>query len=54
MGVRGIALGEGDSVISLSILRHVDATADERDGLSQDAPARCGAADERRERADGR
>jgi DNA gyrase subunit A len=30
MGVRGIALAEGDQLISLSILRHVDATADER------------------------
>jgi DNA gyrase subunit A len=30
MGVRGINLEEGDKVISLSILRHVDATADER------------------------
>ena len=30
MGVRGIALAEGDKVISMSILRHVDATADER------------------------
>jgi DNA gyrase subunit A len=30
MGVRGIALGEGDKVISLSILRHFDATPDER------------------------
>ena len=30
MGVRGIALPEGDKVISLSILRHVEATADER------------------------
>ena len=30
MGVRGVALEEGDKVISLSILRHVDATADER------------------------
>jgi DNA gyrase subunit A len=30
MGVRGIALAEGDKVISLSILRHADATADER------------------------
>ncbi|MGO9400807.1 MAG: DNA gyrase subunit A [Xanthobacteraceae bacterium] len=30
MGVRGIALTEGDKVISLSILRHVEATADER------------------------
>jgi DNA gyrase subunit A len=30
MGVRGIALGDGDKVISLSILRHVEATADDR------------------------
>jgi DNA gyrase subunit A len=30
MGVRGIALGDGDKVISLSILRHVEATGDER------------------------
>jgi len=30
MGVRGIALPAGDKVISLSILRHVEATSDER------------------------
>ena len=30
MGVRGINLGDGDKVISLSILRHVEASADER------------------------
>ena len=30
MGVRGIALAEGDSVISLAILNAFDATADER------------------------
>jgi DNA gyrase subunit A len=30
MGVRGIALADGDKLISLSILRHVDATAEER------------------------
>ncbi len=30
MGVRGIALGDGDRLISLSILRHVEATTDER------------------------
>jgi DNA gyrase subunit A len=30
MGVRGITLPAGDKVISLSILRHVDASADER------------------------
>jgi DNA gyrase subunit A len=30
MGVRGISMGEGDKVISMSILRHMDATAEER------------------------
>lgn len=30
MGVRGIALGERDKVISLAILRHVETTSDER------------------------
>jgi DNA gyrase subunit A len=30
MGVRGINLAEGDSVISLAILHHVDASSDER------------------------
>ena len=30
MGVRGIALPEGDKLISLSILRHVEATSDDR------------------------
>ncbi|MBX9710145.1 MAG: DNA gyrase subunit A [Xanthobacteraceae bacterium] len=30
MGVRGIALGNDDKLISLTILRHVDANADER------------------------
>src|SRR6185295_3028180 len=30
MGVRGIALAEGDKVISLAILRHVEADAEER------------------------
>src|SRR6202034_1430409 len=30
MGVRGINLADGDKVISLTILRHVEATADER------------------------
>ena len=40
-GVRGINLAEGDEVISMSILRHFDATADERSGLSQDEPCRA-------------
>ncbi|HEY7298902.1 MAG TPA: DNA gyrase subunit A [Xanthobacteraceae bacterium] len=30
MGVRGISLSEGDQLISLSILRHIEATAEER------------------------
>src|SRR5919201_3625275 len=30
MGVRGIALAEGDKLISLAILRHVETTSDER------------------------
>ena len=41
MGVRGIALAEGDKLISLSILRHVEATSDERVGLSARCAARC-------------
>jgi DNA gyrase subunit A len=32
MGVRGVSLAEGDSVISLAILREFDATGDERAG----------------------
>jgi DNA gyrase subunit A len=39
MGVRGIALAEGDRVISLSILRHLDATAEERAGYLKRASA---------------
>jgi DNA gyrase subunit A len=30
MGVRGVALGKGDRMISLAILRHMDVSADER------------------------
>jgi DNA gyrase subunit A len=54
MGVRGVALGAGDRVISLSILRHFEATGEEREaylkragamrrGLGQDAPGGDGA-----------
>ena len=51
MGVRGIALPEGDRLISLAILRHVEATSDERsaylkmrravagDSVAEEAPA---------------
>jgi DNA gyrase subunit A len=48
MGVRGIALENGDKVISLSILRHLDATADERAAYLKRANAvrRGGAAED--------
>ncbi len=51
MGVRGIALAKGDRLISLAILRHVEATSDERtaylkmrravagDGVAEEAAA---------------
>jgi DNA gyrase subunit A len=47
MGVRGINLGEGDRLISLSILHHVDATSDERAAYLKKANAvrRSGNAD---------
>ena len=40
IGVRGIGLAEGDSVISMAILRHVEATRRRARRLSQDAPRR--------------
>jgi len=47
MGVRGIALAEGDRLISLSILRHVDASAEERVAYLKRASAvRRGAVEE--------
>jgi DNA gyrase subunit A len=47
MGVRGIALEEGDKVISLSILRHVETTAEERSAYLKRASAvRRGLSDE--------
>ena len=36
-GVRGIRLGEGDRVISMSILNHIDATPEERDAYLRQA-----------------
>jgi DNA gyrase subunit A len=39
-GVRGIALGAGDGVISMSILRHVEATSEERENYLRWAGAR--------------
>ena len=38
MGVRGINLADGDSIISMAILRHVEATGEERAGLRCAAP----------------
>ena len=47
MGVRGINLGSGDTVISMSILRHVEVTADERAAYLKRASAvRRGLGDE--------
>jgi len=46
-GVRGVSLGEGDKVISMSILRHFDATPAERNAfLKLDGAARRAAAGE--------
>ncbi len=45
-GVRGIRLAEGDEVISLSVLRHMDATPDERAAFLKGAAARRRSADE--------
>ncbi len=45
-GVRGIRLAEGDEVISLSVLRHMDATSDERAAFLKGAAARRRSADE--------
>jgi DNA gyrase subunit A len=57
MGVRGINLADGDELISLSILRHVEATADERMAYLKRANAvrrgTNGEADENGNGADG-
>ncbi len=45
-GVRGIRLAEGDEVISLSVLRHMDATPDERAAFLKGAAARRRSVDE--------
>ena len=53
MGVRGIALDNGDKVISLSILRHVDATSEERAAYLRRASAvRRGLGEEAEEAVD--
>jgi len=52
-GVRGISLAEGDEVISMSILRHVDATPDERTAyLKQSSAMRRAAGSEEAEPAE--
>jgi DNA gyrase subunit A len=55
MGVRGINLAEGDKLISLSILHHVEATADERMAYLKRASAvrRGGNGDTEENGADG-
>lgn len=55
MGVRGIALAEGDKLISLSILRHVETTSDERTAYLKMRRAVAGeaAAEEPAAEADG-
>ncbi len=45
-GVRGIALGEGDTVIAMSILRHFDATPSERTAYLRMSRAVRGESDE--------
>lgn len=53
MGVRGIALAEGDKLISLTILRHLEANSDERAAYLRRANAvRRGGAEERADVAD--
>jgi DNA gyrase subunit A len=42
MGVRGIALADGDKLISLAILRHVEATSDERSAYQKMRRAMAG------------
>ncbi len=52
-GVRGIRLQEGDSVIALSVLRHIEATPDERAAYLKAAAARRRAGDEEADAAPG-
>jgi DNA gyrase subunit A len=53
MGVRGIALDNGDKVISLSILRHLDVTAEERAAYLKRASAVRRGGEEGEEAGDG-
>jgi DNA gyrase subunit A len=53
MGVRGIALSENDTLISLAILRHVETTSDERSAYFKMRRAVAGEAAAPEEPADG-
>ena len=53
MGVRGVALAEGDSVISLAILRQFDASAEERAGYLKMSRAMRGEASGEAETEEG-
>ena len=46
VGVRGIRLADGDEVISMSVMRHVDAASEERAGYLKQAAAARRAGDE--------
>ncbi len=52
-GVRGIKLLNGDEVISLSVLRHVDASPEERAGLSEAGERQAAGQRQRRCRGGG-
>jgi DNA gyrase subunit A len=53
MGVRGIALPDGDKLISLAILRHVEATSDERSAYLKMRRAVAGEGADEAAEADG-
>jgi DNA gyrase subunit A len=46
VGVRGIKLGDGDEVVSMSVIRHFDATSDERAAYLKMRRAVAGLADD--------
>ena len=53
-GVRGIRLAEGDEVVSMAVIRHFEATPDERAAYLKMRRAVAGAAEEEAERRGGR
>ena len=52
VGVRGIKLGDGDEVVSMSVIRHFDATSDERAAYLKMRRAVAGLADDAEGTAD--